>query len=175
MSENKNKFKYSIILVISAIIIILNVAFLNLIKNKPTPDIPETKTLKYYDTYFTNLMIYNNKGENLKLPDFRNTILIGLNKDFEKKFDKVYQFISTFDLTNYNVRILIVLDEDVIKQLHSNSKVFFYSDKEFTKYYNLDENSNFIFLIDKFNKIRYYASNLISKNDLKLLIERNKN
>jgi hypothetical protein len=173
LSQN---FRFIILLLIAAVIIIIEMdkvrtVFYNMF-NKPTIR-QRVDNLSFYNKEFPLTKLISARGDTFKLPDNRNHIIIGLNKRFDRDIDIYGPEIQAIDTAKYSIDGIII----TLEKFKYNMKypfIYRYDDTVLGEFFKLGTNSDFIIVLEKDNRIKFFLYIPPKINELNLLIEKYK-
>jgi len=172
----KQNIKLLILTILALVLIVINSA--SIINNIKQPDINRSgikrspvSPLTFYDKEFPEITFTSKDGKTINLPDNRNHIIIGLNEHFEQDIEKLYWYLKNFDLSKYDVDIIAVSVEKEFKD-SKGIDVYHYDSVKLGEFFHLSDFRNFILIVNKNNKVKYFKYEFIDITPLRLLINK---
>lgn len=169
---NKKNIKWLLIICFSSIVIILNgFQYFKAFKSKSQKRKIKTVNFeKYYDKEVTNIILSLN-DRLINIANNSNKLIIGLDSHDDKVRDYISRIKSGIELSNYDIDLYFLtknssrkIDGVVIEK---------YKNQEFDNFFEIVDCDYFIFLIDSYNKIKFYQIfNLPKPKNVQSLIKR---
>ena len=172
----KQNIKLLILTILALVLIVINSA--SIIENIKKPDINRSGVsrrpvdpLTLYDKDFPEITLTTENGKVINLPNNSNHIIIGLNEQFDRDIEKLYWYLKNFDLSKYDVDIMVVSLQKNIKD-SKGIDVYHYDSVKLGEFFHLSDFRNFTLIVDKNNKIKYFKYEFIDLTPLRILINK---
>ena len=170
----KHNLKLLLITLVALVLIVLNSAsiFDNLkqSKNAGTYRRP-ANPLSFYDKDCIPFTLTSKNGNAVNLPDSGNHIIIGINEQFDRDIEILYYQLKNLNLDEYDADVIAVtLTDDY--GIDYGINVYNYNDAQLGEFLNLSDNKNFTFIVDEYNKIKFFKYQFLEIRELELILNR---
>ena len=101
----------------------------------------------------------------------KNYLTFLYNRQFDRDIEVLYWYLKNFDLSKYDVDIMAVSLEKDFKD-SKGFDVYHYDSVKLGEFFHLSDFRNFILIVNKNDKVKYFKYEFISLNELELLIKK---
>jgi hypothetical protein len=168
----RETIKYIALIVIGFVVILYT--GIPMIKMLFRPEIVIRKRIdinKFYNEQMTDFIFNGNNGEQKILPDKKNHLIFGINKNPYSELQVVYFYLDKLTKEKYDIDIIAVNGIEKVKTKGKLS-VLRYNTKEMGEFFGLTDNDDFTLIVDSTNAIKYFDYRLIDGIEFELLINK---
>jgi hypothetical protein len=166
-------FKYYIVLALCAVVITLSI--ISIIKRpKETSSVTQRQGPFDPELYYNKEMPNferDGKEREINFPTNKNILILGVNREVAETIQRYDRLFEKLDFSAYDVEIIILTNREEHRE-SKYVKTYYYNNAEFDRYFKIGEESKFVLLVNKENRIKHYMDRMIALHNIRLLIER---